>query len=58
MPDGKVSFQILIGEKDWAGDYHGVITGGTGVYRNARGEFVHHNRADGGVEVLYNFVGN
>ena len=58
LPDGKVSFQILIGEKDWAGDLHGVITGGTGAYRNARGEYVHQNRADGGVELIYNFVGN
>ena len=58
LPDGKVSVQILIGEKDWAGDYHGVTTGGTGAYRNASGEFIHHERADGGLEYFYNFVGN
>lgn len=54
LPDGKISFQMLVGPSDNP-DVHAAITGGTGTYLNAGGELIHHTRANGDEEFIFNF---
>jgi hypothetical protein len=54
LPDGKISFQMLVGPSD-SPDVHAAITGGTGAYLNAGGELIHHRRANGDEEFIFNF---
>jgi len=54
VDDGKISFQMLVGPSDNP-DVHAAITGGTGTYLNAGGELIHHTRANGDEEFIFNF---
>jgi hypothetical protein len=60
LPDGKISYQILI-HRPVAPDSEGninrisAITGGTGAYRNARGEVNDKSYANGYRELIVNF---
>jgi hypothetical protein len=60
LPDGKISFQILLRRPvtpDSHGDInrHATITGGTGAYRNAGGELNHVTHANGAQEYIFDF---
>jgi len=60
LPDGKISFQILASRPvtpDSQGNInrYAAITGGTGDYRNARGELNHRTHANGAQEYILNF---
>jgi hypothetical protein len=60
LPDGKISTQILLrrpAPRDSHGDInrYSTITGGTGDYRNARGEVNHVTRANGAEELIIDF---
>jgi hypothetical protein len=54
LPDGKISFQMLVGPSDNP-DVYAAITGGTGAYLNAGGELIHHTRANADEEFIFNF---
>ena len=60
LPDGKISFQILL-SRPVTPDSHGninrysAITGGTGAYRNARGEINDQTHANGYRELIIDF---
>ena len=63
LPDGKISFQILLRrpvtpDSDGNINRYAAITGGTGAYWNARGELNDQTRANGYRELIINFVGN
>jgi hypothetical protein len=63
LPDGKISTQILLrrpAPRDSHGDInrYSAITGGTGAYRNARGEVNHVTHANGAEELILTFSGD
>jgi len=60
LPDGKISFQILlrrplVADGDGNINRYFAITGGTGAYRNAGGEGNHRTRANGAQEYILDF---
>ena len=60
LPDGKISFQILlsrpvVADSDGNINRFSAITGGTGAYRNARGEINDRTRANGYRELIIDF---
>lgn len=55
LPDGKITFQMLVGPSDTL-DVRAAITGGTGAYLNAGGELIHHRRPNGDEEFIFRFV--